>query len=295
MRRIVSASTTGASGLLAIALLALPLIGMNCNASGPDANPLAQPKWECPRPITGAQEAGIGASPEDDGIHLRWTIGDDPDLVGYYIRRRTSDDVIDRLYTTVPLSREELANRGRTMERVDSDVEIGTTYYYVLLAYDPQGNRSMRSDTVSYMLLPKPMQYNPEPGSTVITSRPTFVFGPRETLLNVTTYVIRVTRKTTGEVVWLSPPRTMGYLPSELSTVLYGSGGTVALDSLPPGTYRWRVDLFCGFATESAGAPCGCVYDTARCPGADPSLPSSKDLSFIGSKSGWWEFTVAKP
>lgn len=275
--------------------LAALLANWSCSPQKSSSRTLARPEWECPVPPSSEVEAGPSASPLDDFVHLRWIVGSDDDLDGYFIHRRKSTDLIDTLFATVYLTREQLANRGSTMEWVDRDSRVGTVYYYVLFAFDTKGNRSARSDTLGFGTLEKPMIYGPSQNQTVVDSRPVFQFGPRTTAQFVQTYVVRVVSDSANsQVLWVSPRRPLlGYTSGERTTIQYGAGGFTRRPFLSPGKYRWRVDFQGSYPFIDIDAPCGCVYDTAICPGASPTLPRPEDLSFISSQSAWVPFTVA--
>ena len=268
-------------------------LGMDCSGSGPESTPLARPRWVCPEADTTGLVGGIGPSSSDQAMHLKWTIGDDPDLVGYILHRRTSSDLIDKLYASIPLTREQLANRGRETEFVDQSVQREKTYYYVLFAYDADSTRSARSDTLGFMLVDKPVLYTPGVGARVTTSRPTFVFGRLKADDKVLSYVVRVDSGTTADhkTMWISSRGDLGFLVYEHAVVTYGVGGIIIRPALAPGVYRWRVG-FQGFTRDPARAPCDCVYDTVRCPDADPTLPLPEDISSVGSLSEWRGFIV---
>ena len=277
------------------AAIGLVFVGIACSPNKPENITLARPQWACPQPPTAEKEGGTCAYPDDDYIHLRWIIGDEPDLEGYYINRRRSTDFIDTLYATVVLTREQLSRRGEVMEWIDRGSSPGTLFYYVLFSFDRDGHRSARSDTVAYQLLDKPYLDEPGPKDTLRDGRPTFRFGPNRTDVNISSYVLRVvTDSTSSQVVWVSPQSGMqgGYTAGEKTTVQYGTGGLIKRPTLAPGKYRWRVD-FQGISSTKLYAPCGCVYDPVRCPGSDSSLPSPSELSFVGSQSGWRQFIIA--
>lgn len=274
--------------------LAVLLVNWSCGLQKSEAVTLARPVWECPSPPAAEQEKGINASPSDDFVHARWLIGTDPDLDGYFVHRRKSTDLIDTLFATVYLTPDQLTKRGSTLEWIDRDTRVGGVYYYVLFAFDRKGNRSARSDTVGFGTLEKPMIYGPVQNQVVTDSRPVFQFGPRSTVLYVQSYVVRVVSDSTNsQTLWVSPRRPLqGYTAGEKTAIQYGSGGFTRRAFLGPGKYRWRVDFQGSYPFVTIDAPCGCVYDTSSCPGADSSLPLPEDLSFIGSQSAWVPFTV---
>jgi hypothetical protein len=255
-----------------------------------------RPIWECPSPPSAEIEKGTSGGPYDDRVHLRWIIGEDPDLEGYYIHRRKSTDLIDTLFATVYLTETQKTKRGTTLEWLDPDSRVGEFYHYVLFAFDRKSGRSARSDTLGYGILEKPLAYGPVTNQVVADTRPMFQFGPRSTAPNVQSYVVRViSDSAVSRVLWVSPRLPPGgYTAGERTTIQYGNGGFIRRAYLQPGKYRWRVDFQGSYAFVTADAQCGCVFDTSMCQGASSSLPRPEDLSFVTSQSAWIPFTIAQ-
>lgn len=296
-QRTVSVCTSDTRTGLGLTAVGLAFAAIACSPNGPDITVLERPQWECPTPPTVVAESGTGAHPDDNSVHLRWIIGDDPDLEGYYVYRRVHPETFDTLYAAVTLAPEELAKPGQALEWVDKGSVVGTLYYYVLFAFDRKGNRSPRSDTVGYQLLPKADLYEPLPKDPVIDPRPRFRFTPSESgSIDLHTFVVRVVADSAerSRVLWVSPYlNPAGFSPGEKTEAQYGNGGIVVQPTLPTGKYRWRVDAQ-GISRTAIEAPCRCVFGPTGCPGTDTSLPTPDELSFFGSKSAWKSFTVVR-
>ncbi len=299
-RRTVSVCTTGArSPSAAVAAIGLLFVFVGCSPNGPEVVTLKRPQWECPTPPTAVAEAGTGAHTDDGFVHLRWLIGDDPDLEGYHIYRRVHPDTFDTLYASVALTPDQLAKPGQVIEWRDegsvvSASEQPVAYFYVLFAFDRNGNRSPRSDTVGYQLLPKPDLYAPLPKDIVTNPRPIFTFAPSRTVEGFHTFVVRVASDSgaNSRVLWVSPRLNPWQVTAgDKTEAQYGSGGIVVRDTLSQGKYKWRVDAQ-GMPRTSIEAPCRCVFGPTGCPGADSNLPTPEEFSFFGSKSAWKSFTV---
>jgi uncharacterized protein len=81
------------------------------------------------------------AVPTDQGIELRWEPGQEPDLAGYRVYRRSLAEPQFRLLTP---------QLDRQPYYIDRQTTKGVTYYYYVTAVDntPRANQSLTSETV---------------------------------------------------------------------------------------------------------------------------------------------------
>lgn len=83
---------------------------------------------------------GLHAIPGGGMISLSWEIGSERDLAGYRIWRRKADEKEFQLLTPSPIKENAF---------IDSRVESGIRYEYVITAVDKDGNESGRSPSIS--------------------------------------------------------------------------------------------------------------------------------------------------
>lgn len=85
---------------------------------------------------------GLVAIPIKNGIELNWRKNEEPDLLGYYVYRRKSDEREFWKLNQIPIEKETY---------LDTAVEIEQDYVYVVTAVDnsPQRNESLFSEEVT--------------------------------------------------------------------------------------------------------------------------------------------------
>ena len=297
----MSAFTTGTRALAALLAAVLVIGGAGCD-TGSSIKVLSRPQWVCPPPlITASMDSAGFASPEDLYIHLHWYIGPDENLAGYDIFRQTEGDIVDTLYATHYLSRDELANPSVPVHWVDRRPVADVMNYYVIYSFDSDGNRSARSDTVGYNLIGKAALVSPIEGATTSRSRPQLRFSLGQASgQRAIHYFIRVEEQAgaTYRTTWISGLQPLlAYDPYWVYVWEYGRGaeGAYTLDGyeeLPPGAYRWRVDLE-GDSTGRPDYPCDCIFDQ-RYSDADPADHEHTEYPFAGSRSEWGYFNVTQ-
>lgn len=294
----MSVSSITSRWVLALACLAY---AGGCGTTSPDVERPARPQWECPTPAFSPSEKGTGIVPAGRNVHLRWYIGDDPDLKGYQIYARAASDAADTLVASYVLSQEELGERGTVVEWVDPYEQITPTpVYYVLFAYTQDSIRSMRSDTMGFMVLPLPQLISPTNNAVVTESVPAFRFHPDIFSSNSTAFVVRVRADSLSRrVLWVSNRRALtGLTWEEHQTIRYGmigDEGYLLRPQLHPGRYEWRVD-FVGthrLLFPSEAAPCACFSDASGCAQPDDDVPQLSDIDLARSASEWRKFVVA--
>jgi len=186
-----------------------------------------------------AQERGIDAVPDWDAIYLEWHPNQEKTLEGYAIYRSQEEN---RNY--LEIGRVKKVYQVIDTFFTDKTVNLGTTYYYYVRAYDDQGQLGEPSDTVHYHLLQKPLLLSPLGNSN--TGVPIFSwdypsgFPPDE-------FVFRLQKK---------QPDTLNVLINKLH-IRYDFPENWTLlelglpDTLVSGKYRWRIDPY---ASEYKGS-----------------------------------------
>ena len=257
---------------------------LGCGTTDADLDRPSRPVWECPTPAYSPVEKGTGIEAGSQQVTLRWYVGDDPGLEGYQIYRRTANQPADTMIGLRRLSSAELLQSGTVISWSDPLPTSPTVpTYYVLFAYNENGIRSLRSDTVGFMPLPLPVLESPAKNAVLADQIPLFTFHPDVTTANSTGYVVRVRADSTSkEVLWVSNRRAMtGLTWDELQSISYGiigNEGYLIRPVLRPGKYEWRVD-FLGthrLLDANLAAPCRCIADTFGCADDISNLPDSE-------------------
>ncbi len=84
--------------------------------------------------------AGLAATAGDSQVALDWNDNSEGDLAGYKVYRSTSSGTSYVLATTIS---------GSTSAHTETGLTNGVTYYFVVTAYDTEGNESAYSSEVS--------------------------------------------------------------------------------------------------------------------------------------------------
>ncbi len=172
---------------------------------------------------TAGKEKGIDAVPEADAIFVEWFSTKDETVRHWKLFRRDSQQGFELIITLTAVDTSYL----------DENVETGKRYFYFLTAVNAAGLESLPSDTVSYKLLPKPVNLG-----NILTVRPDFEWhfiGVPPVL-----YVLRLFQNPSKRLIWLSQV-TPNYGATE--HVRFNWDGKAIEDSLQRGiSYYWRVD-----------------------------------------------------
>ena len=94
---------------------------------------------------TGAPSQAVGVTltvnpPATSSATLMWNANTDPDLAGYKVYRATASGAYGAPIATL---------QGNVTNYVAAGLQVGTTYFFSVTAYDTAGNDSMRSNEVS--------------------------------------------------------------------------------------------------------------------------------------------------
>ncbi|MDD5582182.1 MAG: hypothetical protein PHS99_03075 [Candidatus Marinimicrobia bacterium] len=207
-------------------------------------------------------ERGIDADDKVQGICLEWHRNADPELEGYIIYRApdTSETgelkffPIDTVFTFAlnPVISDTMY--------VDTDITLGTMYYYYLRALDVSENKSEPSDTVRYALAPPPSDCRPTL-SQKAQLIPEFSWKfSNDFQYSINYYYIRLENITTRQVVWFYGVERKDYTGGGQS-VNFNADNTATEPVLSgEDTYRWKVDAIgrqdpAGFEIEGSESP----------------------------------------
>lgn len=208
------------------------------NSDVDDVDPPAPPEMIVKSVEFAQNETGVDAVPDGDWIFFEWEPNNEEDLEGYEVWRRPEADslqvyqLIDILSLTQMSNADEPDYFDRTAD-VAPDPNTGEArgFYYYVTAYDGSGNISASSDTVYYKLLRKPLAASID--STSSTVRWSYPYN----LEMDVKFIIRVTRKTTGQYIWLAQVGS-GQDPYAVD---FNFDGTALL--MGAGDYYLRIDV----------------------------------------------------
>ncbi len=210
--------------LISLGMAAL-LTALSCGKLGDgDERTLPTPRLLPPPDDFSEDERGLDAVPERDAIQVEWEV---------FAIQNASIQVWRRAEEC-----QDFEQIGRISAKdtvfLDEDVEIGTRYWYFLIASADGWQDSAPSDTFSYRLLEKPFAL-----VEIATQTPVFRWQVGQTPVG---YVLKLFEVDTDKKVWFASVwPDYGTLAEE---VAFNFDSTAAVDSLEPGKgYRWRVDV----------------------------------------------------
>ncbi len=193
------------------------------------------------------REAGIDAVPGENWIELQW---EPPtrnangssleDLSGYKIYRGVHVDTLNSVVLgTLPIDIIEEPLRESYVD--ESNLSIGTTYFYSISAYDERNNESAFSDTVSFRLVKKPIPTSPT-DNYIISAGEHFYFDWDSNSLDA--HYVKVFKSTLGDtlLIW----KSKDFYDYEDFRTSYNENGIArsGYDTLAVGDYKWRVDIY---------------------------------------------------
>ena len=174
-------------------------------------------------PETAIEEKGIDAVPEVNAIFVEWFSTKDETVRRWKLFRAASGQGFKLIAV--------LASSDTSY--LDKNLETGRRYSYFLTAVNASGLESAPSDTVSYKLLPKPVNL----GNT-LDAKPEFEW--QFVSVPPVLYVLRLFENPSQNLIWLSEVAP-SYGASE--HVHFNWDHTATVDSLERGvSYYWRVD-----------------------------------------------------
>jgi hypothetical protein len=133
---------------------------------------------------------------------------------------------------------------------LDADVTLLKRYFYVVVAMTDEGKEAAPSDTLSYLLLEKPVNVEVGEGT-----RPSFSWTDPNTP-PLAFYYLRLMEKRTGRRIWTA------LVPSSYSggreTVEYNVDGSALLSDLVAGVeYQIRIDVLGSEFNSGSESPWG--------------------------------------
>jgi hypothetical protein len=150
-----------------------------------------------------AEKVKLESANIEDGpqIILSWPANKENDIKGYYVFRSDKDEPIP--YTNVEEAASPLIKHsaGKTLSWVDTNVQEGKPYWYVVVAIDKGDENSGRKPSTRFRgsVLAKAKLVSPEDGTSAAS--PTFKW---ESVDGARGYVVVLQRSRTGQVVWRS-------------------------------------------------------------------------------------------
>lgn len=205
-------------------------------------------------------EQGIDA--EGDGIRLTWHPNHDVDLAGYRIYR--ADTTIETGFHELVVI-DLIQSFGADTSFLDELVMPYIRYYYTLRCYDNAGNLSPPADTLSYMVLDKPLLVSPV--TATVTGPLTFQWLDRASHFTYSNeFVIRLQRQEDeGFIpVWIcrfaniwfgyenETPINFSFLdptqPGRPENIIYCDGDTARIRL---GNYRWKIKSISSIDNQS--------------------------------------------
>ncbi len=215
------------------ALLFVCLIGCQ-SGNGAKEEPPPRVQLIPKGPEDAVEEKGIDAVPETDAIYLEWLPVNDPDLVAYDIFRQANDS--SGTFVQVGSVERLFANEILPTSFIDSTVTLNVRYYYYVEARDEAGLSSDPSAKVSYMLVDKPTLQSP----SGVMQDTLFVWDFSDNYVPLE-FVFRLERKE-GET-FVPFHLYVGNLQFNLLAHQEWGLSRMQLNSMPPGFYRWRIDV----------------------------------------------------
>lgn len=230
-----------------IAVLVVFLTGCGKEEVASDMTPPATPQFVPRSSDTTLVEQGIDAVPEGDYIRVNWEAVGDEDLAGYRIYRQREDSLSVPPRLIADKTIQDLVGQAvpyyvdiDTILAPDPVTGLSLGFIYWVSAYDQSGNESTLSLPASYRLMPKAVLSPPgQQGSGLVLS-----WNYAEaSLFQVGMFVVRLDSLTeSGWTPFWLQEHTL-FSPLQVSCPL----------SLPPGDYRYRVDVV-GSSTDPSGS-----------------------------------------
>lgn len=185
-------------------------------------------------PEDAVEEKGIDAVPESDAIYLEWFPVNDMDLVAYDIFRQANDS--SGTFIKVGSVQRQFENEVLPTSFIDSTVSLNVRYYYYVEARDEAGLSSEPSEKTSYMLVDKPSLQSP----SGVMQDTLFVWDFSENYVPLE-FVFRLERKEGENFV----PFHLYVGDLQFNLLAHQEWGMhrLQLFNLPPGFYRWRIDV----------------------------------------------------
>jgi hypothetical protein len=122
------------------------------NSQTPDTEPPDEVVWVEKTPDIAAEERGIDAVPDEDGIFLHWYKLQDRNVRYYNIYRQNENEAFFSRIRQIDI---ESATAGRDTTYIDSDVLLNSFNYYYITAENSDGIQGLSSDTIRYKLYDK--------------------------------------------------------------------------------------------------------------------------------------------
>lgn len=188
----------------------------------------------------GNTERGIDAVPERDGIKIEWYLLDDPDITHYNIHRKVKVGKSFSTLTSIPVGN-DISPFDTVYSYIDYDKMVldnsDSLYYYFVTSTNKDGINGPNSDTLSYMLLSKPL--TEDIANINSNEQPVFKWY-FQSELPPNYYIIRIENVVADTLVW-----ARRFLNVGLGRVKEHDLSTVVVN--PPvfrsgSLYRWRID-----------------------------------------------------
>ena len=184
-----------------------------------------------------AQESGIDAVWENDGIFLAWYDLKDRNIEQYNVYRRRDDESYFRLIKRIYLNQ---VSPGKDTTYVDDNADQGLDlnvyYHYFVTAVNSQSEEGGAADTLKYKLFSKPETRQPD-GQTFATALDTLPVLSWDFVDIPNYYILRI-ENNFGQVHYVGFFQVSDFFE-------YQTLNLKSLEDLPPftpGIYKWRID-----------------------------------------------------
>jgi hypothetical protein len=180
---------------------------------------------------SGIDAEAIPGEPNRNAIFLQWYSNTEDDISSYEIYRRLGENITDSTGTFVKVA---TVNKSDTTY-IDNTVGNDSLFFYYVVAVDEEGAKSDPSAKEYYLLYAPPNLSAPVGQSFGGSFEWFFSYIPQ-------TFYFRLERQIVGsdyQHVILSELNTNANVEPAQSRTL----NEVGLTNIPPGSYRWRIEI----------------------------------------------------
>jgi len=250
-------------------LLLIIFLYFNCVNEIVDTIPPAKPHLLPHAPDTAYGIEGIDAVPDSNWIEIVWVANKESDL-SHYLLYRYSFHVgnlnfkyeLDKNISTINYSIEATD----TLSWIDSGVRVVDSlfrYSYYIFAVDNYGNKSISSDTVDYILIPKvsdAIQVNFIPRGTITNIiDPLFKINMSGSSQKFHSFIIKVMDLKLNKIIWISDILEDRFNPIETP---YNDNKRALVDIVKGNEYQWRIDIIGSYGGDSGSETQWILFDT---------------------------------
>ena len=204
------------------------------NSQTPNRNRPGKVIWVEKTTDMAAEERGIDAVPEEDGIFLQWYKLSDRDIRYYNVYRKNVNEGFFSKIRQIDAG----ATAGRDTTFIDSDPVLNITNEYYIAAENSDGLQGVASDTIAYKLLDKAETSSP---NSDIQGLPIFFWSLAYVSVQPDSFILRIEQD--------FPPYDLHFARKFQSDYQYDPQ-VLNLSDVPDRPdfeidrwYKWRIDL----------------------------------------------------